>query len=181
VQLSAADRETPLAPEDLERLATAAYLVGRDADSEEVWARAHHEWLRLGGAERAVRCAFWLALGLLSRGELARSGGWLTRAQRLLDDGQLDCVEQGYLLMAFAAQRFVEGDAATAYATFGQAAKIGDRFRDPDLTTLAGLGRAGPCWGWGRPPRTWRCWTRRWSPSRRLSYRRSWPGASTAP
>jgi hypothetical protein len=37
VELSAADRETPLAPEDLERLATAAYLVGRDADSDEVW------------------------------------------------------------------------------------------------------------------------------------------------
>jgi len=58
-----------LGPEDLERLATAAYLVGRDADSEEVWTRAHHEWLQLGGAERAVRCAFWLALGLLSRGD----------------------------------------------------------------------------------------------------------------
>jgi hypothetical protein len=89
----------------LERLATTAHLVGRDADSEEVWGRAHQEWLRLGGAERAVRCVFWLALGLLSRGELARSGGWLTRAQRLLDNGQLDRVEQGYLLMAFAAQR----------------------------------------------------------------------------
>jgi 2-polyprenyl-6-methoxyphenol hydroxylase-like FAD-dependent oxidoreductase len=51
-----------------------------------------------GGAERAARCVFWLAFGLLSRGERARSGGWLTRAQRLLDDAQLDCVEQGYLL-----------------------------------------------------------------------------------
>ena len=30
----AADREAPLEPEDLERLATAAYLIGRDAESE---------------------------------------------------------------------------------------------------------------------------------------------------
>jgi DNA-binding NarL/FixJ family response regulator len=140
-KLSAADRETPLAPQDLELLAKAAYLVGRDADRDEVLARAHREWLRLGGAERAARCAFWLAFGLLNRGELARGGGWLARARRLLDDGQLDCVEQGYLLIPLALQRFAEGDTAAAYATFGQAAKIGDRFGDRDLATLARAGR----------------------------------------
>jgi len=37
-KLSAADREIPLAPEDLERFATAAYLVGRDADSDDICA-----------------------------------------------------------------------------------------------------------------------------------------------
>jgi ATP/maltotriose-dependent transcriptional regulator MalT len=140
-ELSAADREIPLAPEDLERLAIAAYLVGRDAVRDEVLSRAHQEWLRLGGAERAVRCAFWLAFGLLNRGELARGGGWLARARRLLDDGHLDCVEQGYLLVPLAIQRFGEGDVAAAYATFGQAAKIGDRFGDRDLATLARAGR----------------------------------------
>jgi hypothetical protein len=36
VELFAADRETPLSPEDLEWLATAAYLVGPDADSDAV-------------------------------------------------------------------------------------------------------------------------------------------------
>jgi hypothetical protein len=39
--LEAADREAPLEPEDLERLATAAYLVGRDDESEGFRARAH--------------------------------------------------------------------------------------------------------------------------------------------
>jgi hypothetical protein len=139
--LSAADHEAPLSPEDLERLALAAYLAGRDDDGADISARAYHEWLHLGDVPRAARCAFWLGFTLLHRGELARGGGWLARARRLLDDGRLDCVEQGYLLLPAALQSMAGGDAATACATFGQAAEIGGRFRDPDLETLAGLGR----------------------------------------
>lgn len=56
-QLSAADQEAPLELEDLERLAVAAYLVGRDGDSLEVWARAHHECLRVGDARRLGEAA----------------------------------------------------------------------------------------------------------------------------
>jgi tetratricopeptide (TPR) repeat protein len=104
-------------------------------------ARAHQEWLRLGAADRAARCGFWLAFRLLLRGEVARGGGWVARARRLLDDGDLDDVEPGYLLVPEAIQRLAGGDVAAAYATFSQAAKIGDRFRDPDLRTLAELGR----------------------------------------
>ena len=140
--LSAADHRASLAPEDLERLAMAAYLVGRDADSVDIWTRAHHEFLSRDNPERAARCAFWLGLGLLLKGEVARGGGWLARARRLLDDGQQDCVEQGYLLVPVALGCIDEGDAAAAYATFSHAAEIGDRFRDPDLVTLARLGRS---------------------------------------
>jgi ATP/maltotriose-dependent transcriptional regulator MalT len=142
-QLSAADRHAPLEPQDLERLATAAYLVGRDDDGADIGARAHQEFLSRGEVERAVRCAFWVAYGLLERGEQARGGGWLARAQRLLDDHQLDCVEQGYLLFPGALQSLVEGDAATAGAGFDEAARIGDRFGDPDLVALSRLGLGG--------------------------------------
>ena len=53
------------APDDLERLAIAAYLLGRDAESADAWERAHLEFLRVGDRERAVRCAFWLGIQLL--------------------------------------------------------------------------------------------------------------------
>ena len=140
-QLSAADREAPLDLEDLERLATAASLIGRDAEGTDLWARAHHECLRLGDAARAARCAFRLALELLNRGEMAQGGGWLARARRLLDDGQLDCVEQGYVLVPVALQSLMGGDAAAARDTFARAGAIGARFGDADLVAMAGLGQ----------------------------------------
>jgi len=142
-QLSAAARQAPLEPEDLERLATAAYLIGRDDDAADVGARAHHEFLSRGEVERAVRCAFWLAYGFLERGDQARGGGWMARARRLLDDAQLDCVEQGYLLFPVGLQRLVEGDAAAAAASFDEATRIGGRFGDPDLLALGRLGLGG--------------------------------------
>jgi hypothetical protein len=84
-----------------------------------------------------------LAFGLLNNGELARGGGWLARAWRLLE-GHPNCVEQGYLLLPTALQSMGEGDAMAAGATFRQVADIGERFRDPDLLTLGriGLGQA---------------------------------------
>jgi DNA-binding CsgD family transcriptional regulator/tetratricopeptide (TPR) repeat protein len=143
-QLSAADREAPLEPDDLERLAVAAYLLGRDEDSADIWARAYQEWARLGEVTRAARCAFWLAFGLVNKGELSRGGGWVNRAQRLLDERHTDCVEQGYLRYAVALRHAFEGDIAAAHPVFAQAAKIGDRFRTPELTALAQIGE-GRC------------------------------------
>jgi hypothetical protein len=153
-QLSAADRHVPLAPDDLERLATAAFLLGNDANSTGIWARAYHDRLDQGEVERAARCACWLAFVLMLSGETARAGGWLVRAERLLDDGTSDCVERGYRLVPGAFQNLDEGDNATAYATFSRAAEIGERFGDADLVALAGVGR-GPSTDRARRDRCW--------------------------
>jgi ATP/maltotriose-dependent transcriptional regulator MalT len=139
-QLSAADREAALAPEDLERLAIAAHLLGRDAESTEAWTRAHHAFLGQGAAPGAARCAFWLGFTSLIQGESARSGGWLARGQRLLDDGGHDCAERGYLLVLQALRRMWEGDNATLHATFDQAARLGERFGDAQLMAFGRVG-----------------------------------------
>jgi DNA-binding NarL/FixJ family response regulator len=142
-QLSAADREAMLEPADLEGLAHAAHLTGRETASADLLARAHQGFLSRGETQRAARCAFWLGFRALINGELAQAGGWFSRADRLLD-GQPGCVEKGYLLLPVGYRAFYEGDAATAYKTFSQAATIGNRFSEADLVTLArqGQGRA---------------------------------------
>lgn len=68
--LAAADAETTLAPEDIDRLASSAHLTHVD-NSLDLWSRAHYEYLRLGQVGQAVRCAFWLSISQLFRGDHA--------------------------------------------------------------------------------------------------------------
>src|SRR5262245_37143883 len=98
--LAAADLDTPLDPADLERLGIAAWLTGRGAASLEYLERLHQAWLAAGETDRAARSAVWLAVRFGFQGEAARSGGWVARAQRLVDGlgGGGDTVERGYLL-----------------------------------------------------------------------------------
>ena len=88
----------------------------------------------------AARCALRLGTELLLMGEMARGGGWLARARRMIEEGDLDCVERGWLLVPAAIQCF-DDDPTTAHATFGQAAEIGARFGDPDLVAMARNGQ----------------------------------------
>jgi len=82
--LSCADDLAPLGVEDLERLAMSAYLIARDDDYLRALNRAYLAHLDAGETARGVRCAFWLGLSLLFRGEEGRATGWLARANRLL-------------------------------------------------------------------------------------------------
>ena len=140
-ELLAADGEASLGPQDLDRLAVAAYLTGRDVECGELWVRAFNEHERVGDAPRAARSAFWLALGLIFQGEMARGGGWFMRARRLLDEAGTDCAEQGLLLVPLALQQLGQGDGEGAFATSREMASIGERFGDPDVTALGRLGR----------------------------------------
>src|SRR5262249_11771751 len=124
--------------------AAAAYLAGHGDESSDLWAQAHRESARIGEVAHAARCAFWLAFALLNSGEVARGGGWIDRAQRLLDQRRLECVERGYLRYASALRSVFSGEVAAALTGFHDAAQMGDRYHDPELTALARIGE-GRC------------------------------------
>jgi ATP/maltotriose-dependent transcriptional regulator MalT len=141
-EFAAADATGELVGADLERLALAAYLTGRDPECERAWEQAHRAYLDGGDAEAAARCAFWLALGLLLRGDLAPAGGWLGRAGAVLEEaGVIESPVRGLLIVPRALQALYGGEAGPAYAAFCEATAIGDRLGDPDLATLGRLGR----------------------------------------
>lgn len=144
-RLSGTSGDDPLGPEDLERLAISAYLVGKDDESAEAWERAHLEFLRVDDRAPAAECAFWLGLGLLLRGEMARAGGWLARARRIVEQRELDCVARGYLLVTDALEALGSGDAVRAFDLSREAGEIAERFGDRDLLALAWLGE-GEAW-----------------------------------
>jgi DNA-binding CsgD family transcriptional regulator len=132
-----ADQETPLAAEDVELLAMAAYLVGRDEDYLKALERAYNAHRDTRGRLRAVRCAFWLGFRLLMRGETGHAGGWFARAQRLLERGARECAERGYLLLPTVEQHLASGDHEAAYAAAAKAAAIGEHCSDADLVACA--------------------------------------------
>jgi len=138
--LAAADQASPLEPEDLETLATAAYLTGRHEPCTDLWVRAHRGYVSRGDPEQAAGCAYWLAFTLVNRGEFALAAGWVSRGVELLDIGTRDCVQRGYLLMLTGIQALMQGDAERALPTILQVRAIADRFADADLTVLSRLG-----------------------------------------
>ncbi|MCR4266911.1 LuxR family transcriptional regulator [Nitratireductor sp. ZSWI3] len=135
--LSHAHEAASLAVDDLERLAMAAYLTGRDEAYLRTLERAHHACLDAGERHRAARCAFWLGLRLAFRGEMGPASGWFGRAHRLLEGAPDDCAERGYLMLPLVERHLAAGDLDAAHAAASRAAEIGQRFADADLTACA--------------------------------------------
>ena len=135
--LSEADRAVPLAAEDLELLATSAYMLGREDDWMRILGRAFQRHSDDGVTLRAARCAFWIGMQLALRGEMGPATGWLGRAHRLVEREDRECAEQGYMLMPVSFQHEAVGDFEGAAATAGAAAELGERFGDADLFALA--------------------------------------------
>jgi DNA-binding CsgD family transcriptional regulator/tetratricopeptide (TPR) repeat protein len=139
--LSRADAEDRLAVEDLELLATAAYMLGRDDERLRVLERAHQAHVEAGDGARAARCAVWIGFHFADRAELGPASGWFARAERLVARTEDDCVEAGYLLLPVMLQLSASGELERSHATAVGIAEIAERFGDTDLLALATMGQ----------------------------------------
>lgn len=135
--LSAADAEGILAAGDLESLARAAYMLGRDEENLRFLERAHQAHLDAGEGLRAAGCAVWIGMHLATTGNLAPATGWFGRARRLVGREEGDCVERGYLLLPLAFQQESSGDWEAAVTSLAEAVAIAERFDERDLFALA--------------------------------------------
>ncbi len=139
--LSVADQSTRLGPADLELLARAAYMLGRDDDYVSALERAFRAHLDAGEPMPAVRLAFWIGHSWLFRGQAAPAFGWFARAERLLAGKHDDVAERGYVLVARLLDHLTKGDARGASGIATEIAEIGERCGDPDLVAIGMMER----------------------------------------
>ena len=134
--LALADQAARLGAEELELLATSAYMLGRDDEHIRALERAHQAHLDAGDIPRAAYCAYWIGHNLMLRGEIGPASGWFGRAQRLLEREGEDCASRGYLLIPALVGHAIAGDHEAAYETATEIAEIGTQFADRDLIAI---------------------------------------------
>jgi DNA-binding NarL/FixJ family response regulator len=131
-----ADRET-LGAAALERLATAAFLTGRDDAYVPAWECAYRAQLTAGDTPGAARSTWWIGDYLHFRGEAALATGWFARGRRLLERVSGDCAARGFLLLPLVQAHVAAGDHGAAAAAAARAGEIGERLSERDLIALA--------------------------------------------
>lgn len=156
--LSAADSGDALSAEELERLAVAAFLIGRDGEVPALRERAFEAHLERGLVERAAECGFWLGFQVEIRGDDAQAAGWAARVRRLIPDDP-DSRLGGRLRQRDAVGLMFAGDAVTALPIFDESSRVAARCNDLDGFVLAGSAEDG----------VWRCSTAARNPPTRTT------------
>jgi ATP/maltotriose-dependent transcriptional regulator MalT len=98
--------------------------------------RAYQAELQAGDRAAAAKCAFWLAMVLLSSGELAVGSGWVAREERLLAQIPGDTVDHGYVLFHHMFGHINGGEFGPAFELAQRVDEYGRRFGEPDLLAL---------------------------------------------
>lgn len=146
--LSRVDRRSGLKVEDLELLATSAFLTGHREESRRARTRAYHTYLHRGEYRWAARCAVKIGLEQISTSEITQAAGclpasmsgctaWIDRASTHLA-GEGEGAEHGFLLIPEAYEQLaIGGDFESAARSAARAAGIGRDHDEPDLVAFA--------------------------------------------
>jgi hypothetical protein len=161
-----ADTEVELGVEDVELLAEAAEMSGRQADAIAALERAFRMRAAAGELDAAASAAFWLFTAFLYAGDIARAGGWVARLHDLTEE--LDARrEPGWLLITGAYRCIGEGGTPPRGCCYRM------RSRRAGSSVMSTLSRSGSCslvahCSWrGGSPKDWVGSTRRCCVSRR--------------
>ena len=128
-----ADRESP---EAWEGLSWAAWWLDDAGVVFDARARAYRVYRARGDPASAARMATWLACDELDfHGAVSVAGGWLRRAERLLEPVELGPAH-GWLAFHTAYHARVRGDSETAQRLAVRAVELGRRFGVADLEML---------------------------------------------
>ncbi len=125
-----------LSADDLERLAVSAYLVGRNAESDQARGLAYRRRQDEGDPGGAIRCVFWVAFRLVNVGERMVANVWIARLQRLAaatPDGSLANAQLDYLTGLRAA---FEGEVVAAATDLERSAATATHHADEELAAL---------------------------------------------
>jgi DNA-binding CsgD family transcriptional regulator len=134
--LDRADRESPLDPADLLLLSVSGYLIGRDDCAYDGLGRAYAAYLT-ADPRAAARCAFYLGFLMQQTGAQAKSGGWIARAQALVDQHDLGGAEAGWLDAHQAHVLLASGEVEAALKLAEKAAAAGRVGAYPEVVTMS--------------------------------------------
>ena len=125
--------------DDLEKLAVSAYLVGRNAESDDAWGVAYRHHVDEGDVEGAMRCAFWLGFRHVNAFERTGANAWIARLERLVTAAPDDPVASARLDYLTGLRSALEDDFGAAALELDRAAATATRHGDEELAALARL------------------------------------------
>ncbi|MFQ5967079.1 MAG: adenylate/guanylate cyclase domain-containing protein [Acidimicrobiia bacterium] len=136
-RLTAIDKEEPLGPEDLDRLGEAAWWLGQIDASIDARERAYAGYMENGKTAKAGRVSIRLAEDYFHRLSESVGSGWLSRAERLLED-QPETPEYAWLTRVRAVIAFeAKGELTEAMEWAKTAAELATSSGDRDLQALS--------------------------------------------
>lgn len=139
-QLNLAAAAEPLSPEDLERLADAAWWTGRLEENITARQQAYAGYLKGNQPRQAANAAISLASDYMGKLAESMAAGWMSSAERLLEN-EPESPEHGRLLYLKAFLAFYAGQYEATLEYADKVLEIGTRFGNRDLQAFGLLFR----------------------------------------